>query len=149
MTYFHKRKKIPIIFELGATTWRVLISLLTLREPIGPRELSRFLKMSSPSVALYHLEKLNSHNLIEKTSHGEYQVRKEADLSFLDNFLFLRHRVVPRITVYASFITGLVLVYLSLVAPDYGLHNIFALIIGVSASVFLWAEVHRMWKGFV
>jgi DNA-binding transcriptional ArsR family regulator len=138
---------IPIIMELGATTWRVLVWMLAHRQPIGARELGRALNMSSHSVALYHLQKLQKNNIVEKDDMGDYQVRKDADLGFLDNFLFVRFRIIPRVLLYAVIVTTLVGIYALFVPGDYSIHNVFALTIGVLSAIFLWSEVYRIHSG--
>ncbi|MGY5859453.1 MAG: helix-turn-helix domain-containing protein [Candidatus Thorarchaeota archaeon] len=138
---------IPMIMELGATTWRVLVWMLAHREPIGARELGRALGMSSHSVALYHLQKLVTNEIIEKDEMGDYRVRKDADLGFLDNFLFVRFRIIPRVLLYAVIVTTLVALYAMFVPLDYSLHNVFALTIGILSSIFLWSEVYRINSG--
>ena len=144
MASFLKRtKSLPIVFQLGETTWKVFMVLLSIRRSIGPRELSKRLKLSSPSVGLYHLNKLSEHNLILKTTDGDYVVNPDADLGFLENYLFFEHGAIPRMTFYASFVTGLLIIYLLTTPFDFGAHNVFALAIGMSASAFLWMEVSR------
>ncbi len=140
---------LPLVLKLGTTTWRVLIWLLGNRGPAGPRDIARRLDLSSHSVAVYHLDKLIEHGLVERTPDGEYQVNPNADLGFLDNFLYVGYKAIPRNIVYASFITGLVVFYVVLGVVDYSVHSVFALTIGISAMVFFWAEVFRMWRGLV
>ena len=139
--------EIPLIFELGPATWRILIKLLAVREPLGPREIARRLGMSSHTVALYHLEKLQEHEIVEKTTDGEYIVSPTAELGFLDNFLYVRFKVIPRVLVYAVLVTGLLGFYTLFVRFDYSVHSVFALTIGLISSIFLWAEVYRIWSG--
>jgi len=134
---------LPIAFQLGETTWRVLLSLLSHRQPIGPRELTKKLGLSSPSVALYHLEKLIRMDLIRKDTHGEYCVLGDADLGFLDNYLFFEHGSLPRMVFYAVFVTGFLVIYLLTIPFDFGAHNIAALVIALSTSSFFWIEVMR------
>jgi hypothetical protein len=141
-----RAKHLPIVFQLGETTWKVFIVLLSLRRPIGPRELSKRLKLSSPSVGLYHLDKLTKQNLSMKTTNGDYIVNPDADLGFLENYLFFEHGAIPRMTFYASFVTGLFVIYILTTPFDFGAHNVFALAIGMSASAFLWMEVFRHYK---
>ncbi|MGY5880201.1 MAG: hypothetical protein RTV31_08120 [Candidatus Thorarchaeota archaeon] len=138
---------IPIILELGATTWRVLVWMLAHREPIGARELGRSLGMSSHSVALYHLQKLQTNEIVMKDEMGDYRIRKDADLGFLDNFLFVRFRIIPRVLLYAVIVTTLVAVYAMFVQVDYSIHNVFALTIGILSAIFLWSEVYRIRSG--
>ena len=145
-SFLRRTKSLPIVFQLGETTWKVFMVLLSIRKPIGPRELSKRLKLSSPSVGLYHLNKLREHNLTLKTTDGDYVVNPDADLGFLENYLFFEHGAIPRMTFYASFITGLLIIYMLTTPFDFGAHNVFALAIGMSASAFLWMEVSRHYK---
>lgn len=145
-SFLRRTKSLPIVFQLGETTWKVFMVLLSIRKPIGPRELSKRLKLSSPSVGLYHLNKLKEHNLAQKTTDGDYVVNPDADLGFLENYLFFEHGAIPRMTFYASFITGLLIIYMLTTPFDFGPHNVFALAIGMSASAFLWMEVSRHYK---
>ncbi|MCF2138202.1 MAG: MarR family transcriptional regulator [Candidatus Thorarchaeota archaeon] len=142
-------EQLPLVLQLGPTTWRVLIMLLGNRGPVGPRDIARQLNLSSHSVAIYHLDKLIDYNLVERTLDGEYQIWPEANLGFLNNYIYVGYRAIPRNVIYASFITGLVLLYLVLGVVDYSVHSVFALTIGISAMVFLWTEVYRLWRGLV
>ena len=137
------KDNLPITFQLGETTWRVLLSLLSNREPIGPRELTKKLGLSSPSVALYHLEKLVKMELVRKDNHGAYTVSESADLGFLDNYLFFEHGSFPRMIFYAVYITGLLIVYTLAIPFDFGAHNVMALVTALSAAAFFWIEVMR------
>ncbi len=142
-----KRKDdLPIIFKLGETTWRVLLVILSIREPIGPRELSRRLNFSSPSVGLYHLEKLKEEDLVHKTRDGDYIINTNADFGFLENYLFYEQGALPRITMYATFVTFLMLAYGLFIPFDFSAHNIFALVVGWSAATFFWREFIRYYR---
>ena len=142
-SFLRRSKSLPIVFQLGETTWKVFIVLLSIRRPIGPRELSKRLKLSSPSVGLYHLDKLVKQNLALKSTNGDYIVNPDADLGFLENYLFFEPGAIPRMTFYASFVTGLFIIYAATTPFDYGTHNVFALAIGMSALTFFWMEVYR------
>ncbi|MBD3159751.1 MAG: hypothetical protein GF309_13295 [Candidatus Lokiarchaeota archaeon] len=138
---------IHTILELGATTWRVLVWMLASGEPVGARELSRALNLSSHSVGLYHLNKLIDYEIVEKNNYGDYVVRDDADLGFLDNFMFIGFRVIPRVLLFAVMITTLLFIYLVFVGPDLGIHSVFAATLGVLSAIFLWSEVYRIWSG--
>jgi hypothetical protein len=145
-SFLRRTKTLPIVFQLGETTWKVFMVLLSIRRAIGPRELSKRLNLSSPSVGLYHLNKLTEQKLTLKTTDGDYIVNPDADLGFLENYLFFEHGAIPRMTFYASFVTGLLVIYLLTTPFDFGAHNVFALAIGMSATAFLWMEVSRHHK---
>ena len=46
-------------------------------KPVGPREVMRATNLSSPSVAYWHLQKLESLGLVQKNSYGEYTVKEK------------------------------------------------------------------------
>ena len=143
------KENLPLVLELGPTTWRVLVSLLAAKVPLSAREVGRRLGMSSHTVAIYHLEKLEAHRIVEKNADGAYLVRAEADLGFLDNFLYVKHKVIPRVLFYAVVVTGLLFIYGFFVGFDYSIHSVFAITIGLISAIFFWAEVYRIWSGLV
>ncbi|MHA1780267.1 MAG: MarR family transcriptional regulator, partial [Candidatus Thorarchaeota archaeon] len=71
-------EQLPLVLQLGTTTWRVLLMLLGHRGPAGPRDIARHLNLSSHSVAVYHLDKLMDHDLVERNPDGEYQICPDA-----------------------------------------------------------------------
>jgi len=65
-------------------------------KPIGVRDIQRELNLSSPSVARYHLSKLENAGLV-KRQNGNYIVSK----IFLENTVKIHHVVIPRFLFYA------------------------------------------------
>ncbi len=137
------------LLDLGSTSWDVLITLIGIKTFIGPRELARKMRLSSPSVAKYHLDKLTERGFLEKNAHGEYRVDSEADIGYLDNFLFLREKVIPRTLFYAVMFTGVFVFYLATVGLSFDTQNVFTLVLGILGCSFLWAEVYRIWSGLL
>jgi hypothetical protein len=83
---------------LTGTTLKVYRLLVTKDVPLGPREIQKTLGLSSHSVALFHLEKLERSRLITKDpSEGTYTV----DRVYLKNYILLRRHLVPRYFFYA------------------------------------------------
>jgi hypothetical protein len=74
-------------------------------KPIGPREVMRAMNFSSPSVAYWHLQKLESLGLLEKTSYGEYVVKEKVGIS---GHLWIGKNLVPRLMCYFLFFLGIV-----------------------------------------
>ena len=60
---------------LKGTTAEVYRFILTVGKPVGVREVQRALNLSSPSLALYHLSKLEEVGLL-KRENGNYVVDK-------------------------------------------------------------------------
>lgn len=114
---------------------------------VGVREIQRSLGFSSPSVAFYHLDKLQSLGLVEKTLTGEYVLTKEVNVGVLRFFTKLGHFLVPRYLFYSVWFSTMLIAYLILYKPPVGcIHNVAAIIFGVIACCILWFETIRLWK---
>ena len=77
------------------TTLRVYRLLLTAQNPIGPREVQRALNLSSPSIAIYHLTKLEELGLA-KNEKGNYVVNKVV----LEDCIRINRYLIPRFLFY-------------------------------------------------
>ncbi|MCL5068077.1 MAG: helix-turn-helix domain-containing protein [Thaumarchaeota archaeon] len=87
---------------LTGTTLRVYKYLVTLGKPVGPREVQRELRLSSPSLAIFHLEKLEKAGLVVKNdSDGTFLV----DRTYLKHYVKLRRFLIPRYLFYAVLTT--------------------------------------------
>jgi DNA-binding transcriptional ArsR family regulator len=83
---------------LRGNTAKVYRYALKMGKPIGVREVQRALKLSSPRLASYHLERLEEVGLLKQTSEG-YIV----DKLVLENFLRLQRLLVPKYLFYFVF----------------------------------------------
>ncbi len=113
--------------------------------PVGVREIQRALGFSSPSVAAHHLDKLLSLGLIEKSMRGEYFLTREVKVGVLTFFTRLGRFMIPRYLFYSVWFSTMLLVYLVLYGQSGGIHNLVAIVFGVSACVILWFETIRLW----
>ena len=114
--------------------------------PVGVREIQRKLGFSSPSIAAHHLDKLLSLGLVKKSLRGEYYLAKEVKVGVLKFFLRLGRFMIPRYLFYSVWFSTMLIVYLLLYGVNWSLHNIVAIIFGVSACIILWFETIRLWK---
>ncbi|MCD6324817.1 hypothetical protein CW704_06050 [Candidatus Bathyarchaeota archaeon] len=114
--------------------------------PVGVREIQRKLGFSSPSIAAHHLEKLLSLGLVRKSLRGEYYLTKEVKVGVLKFFMRLGRFMIPRYLFYSVWFSTMLIVYLLLYGVSGSLHNIVAIIFGVSACVILWFETIRLWR---
>jgi hypothetical protein len=90
----------PVPFEtvLTGTTLRVYKLLVTTGRPIGPREIQRALKLSSHTIASFHLEKLMRHGLaVRNELTGAYSVNR----LYLKHYVLMRRHLIPRYFFYA------------------------------------------------
>jgi len=131
--------------ELKGNTLRVYWYVMNAKEQtVGVREVQRALNFSSPTLALYHLDKLKDLGLVSKDT-GEYRLIKEVKVDVLKQFLRLGRVFVPRFALYAAFFTVL-FVYYVLIIPDLNLFTFFGIIFGVLGSAIFWFETWKAWK---
>ena len=78
--------------------------LLTTSKPLGIREIQRTLKLSSPSIAQYHLTKLEEAGLLRRES-GNYVINKFVSA----NFVKVKHLLIPRYLFYSVFAATILL----------------------------------------
>ena len=97
--------------QVYGKTWDVYLCILTFGSPIGVRDIWRALKLSSPSLAQYHVNKLLELKLIESTPGGKYVINDEERLEALRNFLALRGMLIPRMVIYAALLSGIIVSY--------------------------------------
>jgi len=98
---------------LRGTTLEVYRFLLKSSKPVGIRELQRALNLSSPSVATYHLSKLEDAGLL-KRQDGGYTV----DRFLLENSIKVSRFLIPRYLFYAIFAVAVLLFELTLLRPN-------------------------------
>ncbi|MEM2951207.1 MAG: hypothetical protein QXV52_08975 [Nitrososphaeria archaeon] len=99
--------------KLKGNTLRVYVYVLK-KKRVGVREVQRSLKLSNPSLALYHLNKLKELGLVRE-DNGEYEVINEVKVDVLRDFLRVGTLLVPRFVMYAVFFTVFT-VYLAIVS---------------------------------
>jgi predicted transcriptional regulator len=69
-------------------------------KPVGPREVMRGANLSSPSVAYWHLQKLENCGLLEKNQAGEYIVKEKTNIT---GHIWIGRNLVPRLMCYSLF----------------------------------------------
>jgi DNA-binding Lrp family transcriptional regulator len=84
---------------LRGLTLRVYRFILKNDKPVGIREVQRSLNLSSPTLALYHINKLEEAGLIKKELNGYV-----ADRIILENVVRLRRVLIPRNFFYTAFL---------------------------------------------
>jgi len=111
--------------------------------PLGPREVQRFTNFTSPSKALYHLEKLKDMGILKKNSLGKYYVVKRVNSGILRFYLPVRNRLIPRALIYAVLVTLLNVILLLI------FHGSVSLIFftpSLLAVIIFWYETFDLWK---
>lgn len=141
-----EREKV-IESELKGVTLRVYWHILgSKRQAVGVRPVQRALSLSSPSVALHHLEKLRDLGLLEKDSTGEYRLVELVKVGVLRNFVGVLGFLLPRYLFFSTMFTVMLVLYPIIYKPDWSVHNIMALVFGISAVAVSWSETWRAWR---
>ncbi len=89
--------------KLEGTPLRIYAYLLR-HGPAGPREVARAVGLRSPSLAYYHLRKLEGAGLVRRLPGGEYEAVADADV---EGFIVIGKWLVPRLLAYAGFFAGM------------------------------------------
>lgn len=130
----------------GKTLLVYLYMLKSKRETFGVREIQRRLGFSSPSVAIYHLEKLNSLGLVDKTEVGEYYIKREVKVGVLKFYTRIGSLLLPRYLFYSTFFTAMLLYYITFFEHTFSVDQVVALIFGTIACAILWFETVKIWR---
>lgn len=129
---------------LRGKTLEVYRYLLKKGKPVGTREVQRALQFSSPSLAVYHLSKLEDAGLL-KRQDGDYVV----DRVILEDSVKISRFVVPRYLFYAIFAVGALIVYVAYFRPSSITSGFFfaAVVIAVCAVAFCFETARAQLKG--
>ncbi|MFB3889267.1 MAG: hypothetical protein ACE14S_07225 [Candidatus Bathyarchaeia archaeon] len=99
--------------ELEGTTLNVYAYAVKEGKPVGPREVMRATNLTSPSIAHWHLQKLEALGLMMKDEYGEYTVKEKVGVS---GHLWIGRTLVPRLIFYSFFFMGMLVVEIGLIA---------------------------------
>ena len=110
-------------------------------KPVGIREVQRALNLSSPTLALYHMNKLEEAGLIKKEANGYV-----ADRMVLENVIRLRRILIPRTFFYMIFLlTSLVMLVVFLRPPTLSREYIFSLaVISIAAATSVYETIKAL-----
>jgi hypothetical protein len=134
-----------IASQLKGNALRVYWLLLqSSKNPIGARYIQRKLRFSSPSLAVYHLDKLVELGLAEKAA-GEYRLTKIVDVGVLKQFTRLGSLILPRHVLYATMWSTLFVFFVTQFR-ELTFYSFFALIFAILGTVILWLEAFKIWR---
>ena len=134
-----------IASQLKGNTLRVYWYLLkSSNNSAGPRDIQRKLKFSSPSLAVYHLDKLVELGLAEKAM-GEYHLKKVVDVGVLKQFTRLGSLILPRHVLYASMWSTIFAFFISQF-KELNFYSLSALVFGSLGMIILWFEAFKIWR---
>jgi predicted DNA-binding transcriptional regulator len=136
-----EREKIE--YGLRGKTLTIYLYMLKQGKPVGVREVQRDLKLSSPSVAFHHLDKLVRLGVAEQDQLGNYVIAKKVDPGILQAFVNVGKFSLPRVGFYAVFFTTIAVAY---VVSNLKFLDVYALIGTFGAAAVFWYELFRIWR---
>lgn len=99
--------------NLEGNTLNVYVYAIKEGKPVGPREVMRATGLTSPSVAHWHLQKLEGLGLLTRTEYGEYVAKEKVNVS---GHLWVGRTLVPRLIFYSFFFLGILIMEVALLA---------------------------------
>jgi hypothetical protein len=99
--------------ELEGNTLNIYAYVIKEGKPVGPREVMRATNLTSPSIAHWHLQKLEALGLLAKNEYGEYTVKEKVSVS---GHLWIGRTLMPRLIFYSFFFMGILIVEIGLIA---------------------------------
>ena len=126
---------------LRGLTLKVYKFILGNDKPVGIREVQRALNLSSPTLALYHMNKLEETGFIKKELNGYV-----ADRIVLENFVRLRRVLIPRNFFYTVFlVTSLIFLGVFLRPPILTREYVFSLgVLIIAAATSLYETIKAL-----
>jgi DNA-binding transcriptional ArsR family regulator len=126
---------------LRGTTLQVYRFLLKTGKPVGAREVYRALNLSSPSVATYHLSKLEDACLVKREG-GNYAINK----LFLENSIRISHFLIPKYLFYSILALTFLTIELTLLRPPIITYDYFFFTFSTATLAFLFCyETAKAW----
>jgi hypothetical protein len=105
---------------LRDTTLKVYLYTVKKNAPVGPREVMRGAKLSSPSVAYRHLQKLENMGLLIKDEWGNYIVKEKVAIR---GYVWVNRILVPNPLLYAIFFLGILITELVVLAIHFSVET--------------------------
>jgi DNA-binding transcriptional ArsR family regulator len=137
-----KKATIPAI---KGNTLRVYLFVLR-NGPSELRDVQRGLKLSTPSLAFYHLSRLVEVGVVNRTEDGRYVVVRDISADLLDGYVKFGRRIVPQLFLVTLMFTGILVYYAYLVwRVPLDLDDIVTVVYSLSIVV-LWYETIKIWR---
>jgi len=132
--------------HLSPVTWNVYLFILTSREPVGVRSVWRSLKLSSPSLAQYHINRLLEFGMIVQTREGKYTASEEKRVEILKSFVLFYGKLIPRLVFYGALIAGLLALYLVAWPAKWDFQDLTVVAIAVISIVAFFFEAYVQYR---
>ena len=131
---------------LKGKTLAVYYFLLSSDKPIAARDLQRRMHISSPSLALYHLKKLEDLGLVEQKPDEGFVTTKFVKVGVLNFFVGKGRLLLPRYAFYSVFATSFLVATLVLFGLDFTPTFVLLLVLLMFVVIVFWFETLSVWR---
>jgi len=100
--------------ELNSTLFNTYVFLVKTGKSVGPRDLMRGAKLSSPSVAYRNLQRLADLGLVAKDEYGNYAVKKKVAMR---GYVWVRKTLIPSFAIYGFIFVGVLIAEIAVLIP--------------------------------
>lgn len=143
------KEELKAFSELKGNTLLVYLYLVKSKTPVGAREVQRKLNFSSPTLATYHLEKLETLGLVQKTPEG-YTLAREVKVGAISQVVKFGSLLLPRYTFYLGLFSAMLACYFAFAlfanSLELNIHSSFAILLGLTIISVMAYECIRIWK---
>jgi hypothetical protein len=135
----------PSAPSIRGNTVRVYLYVLK-NGPSELRDVQHALKLSSPSLAFYHLSRLVQSGVVSRTDDGRYIVVTDISADLLDGYVKFGRQFIPQLFFLTLIFTGVLAYYAYLIwRVPLDLDDVVTLIYSLSIIV-LWYETIKVWR---
>ena len=100
--------------ELTPTATRTYLYLIKAEKPVGPREVMREAKLTSPSVAYRNLQKLIDMKLAYKDKFGNYGVKEKKGIR---GYFWIGKNLIPRFIIFGLVFLFVLIIEVIILVP--------------------------------
>jgi hypothetical protein len=100
--------------ELNTSTFHTYLYMIRAGKPVGPRDLMRGAKLSSPSVAYRNLQKLIDKGLVAKDDYGNYVVKEKRRIK---GYIWFGRTLFPTFAIFGFIFMGVLAAELAVLTP--------------------------------
>ena len=120
--------------------WNIYLYILTSRESVGVRDVWRELKLSSPSLAQYHINRLLELGMIIQTREGKYAASEEKRVEALKSFVLFYGKLIPRLVFYGALAAGLLAFYIIAWPIEWNFRDLTVIVVSIISIVAFFFE---------
>jgi hypothetical protein len=100
--------------ELTKTGMRTYLFLVKTGKPVGPREVMRGAKLTSPSVAYRNLQKLIDMDLVHKDDYSNYVVKEKITIN---GYVWIKKHLIPRFIIFGLVFLAALIIEIGILIP--------------------------------